>query len=67
MKNISSSKASSSCGGLVCSDCRTISIFNSVFQNINSTYGGAIYIEESDSNKRSTDSYGKYVIKDSLF
>jgi hypothetical protein len=29
--------------------------------------GGALYIEESEDNKLSTDSYGKYLIRGSTF
>jgi hypothetical protein len=48
--------------GLSCYNCRALLIENSTFINLNSMRGGALYIEESQDNKLSTDKYGKYLI-----
>jgi Chlamydia polymorphic membrane protein (Chlamydia_PMP) repeat len=42
-------------------------IDRSQFKNLNSLKGGAVYIEESEDNKLSTDTYGKYRISGSTF
>ncbi len=48
--------------GLSCYNCRAILVDKSQFSNLNSQRGGALFIEESEDNKLSSDKYGKYRI-----
>jgi predicted outer membrane repeat protein len=45
---------------ILCYNCRAINITLSKFINLKSQQGGAIYIEENENNKKSTDKIGKY-------
>ena len=40
---------------ITCISCREINITNSTFRNVKSKIGGAIYIEETENNKKITD------------
>lgn len=48
--------------GLVCKGCRGLNITGSSFTSMKSILGGGIHIQEADSNKKSGDKYGKYLI-----
>ncbi|CDW71354.1 UNKNOWN [Stylonychia lemnae] len=53
--------------GIYCLNCRKINISYSTFKSLSSEYGGAIYIEENEVNKKTIDKYGKYMISESVF
>ncbi|CDW75587.1 UNKNOWN [Stylonychia lemnae] len=66
ISNIYNSKSTHG-AGLQCFNCRNIYIAHSSFHKLQSQLGGALYIEESEVNKKAEDNYGKYVIENSIF
>ena len=53
--------------GLYCFNCRAITVQNSNFKNLNSLKGGALFIEETQTNKLPQYRYGKYRVLSSTF
>eukprot|EP00347_Sterkiella_histriomuscorum_P006984 403350694 len=69
IKDIQAIDTSNSQGaGLKCTNCKSISINKSIFSNLSSQIGGAIYIEEQDSYKISSTSLSqpRYLITNSI-
>jgi len=54
-------------GAIQCYNCRSVLIEDMMFEDLWASRGGAIYFFENSNNKLEDDTYGKYVIKDSIF
>ena len=54
-------------GALICIDCRSLLIQNTTFKYLYSAQGGALYIQETENNKRKTDGPKKYYILNTTF
>ncbi|CDW71619.1 UNKNOWN [Stylonychia lemnae] len=67
-QNIGLHNQSQKGAALQCKDCKGIEIISSQFLNLKSKLGGAIYIEESESNKHQITSLKtKYFVQNSVF
>eukprot|EP00347_Sterkiella_histriomuscorum_P005934 403354704 len=69
ISNIGSINKTESGAAINCVNCNSILIENSTFRSMSSMIGGAVYIEESDSNKITTTSATnpRYLIQNSTF
>ncbi|CDW84862.1 UNKNOWN [Stylonychia lemnae] len=69
IQNINKNQLSQNGAGINCQECYSVLIQNSIFKNLNSSSGGAIYLVESEFNKDSNSimSKQKYQIINSTF